>query len=113
MYFACLAGSFSKPPKLNLFGNSSFYKSFSTSAEAKNSRAFEVNRRAVLATRNVGIGHQGLVRFTCAMNMLLPMNENVYRDHVQAMRDAAEHTAKKSMSKAADKVKECYEPHKE
>jgi len=42
--------------------------------------------------------------------MLPPMNENAYRDHVQAVRDAAERTAKESMSRAADKVKEFYEP---
>ena len=62
----------------------SFYKSFYTSAKANNSKAFEVNRRAVLATRNIGVGHQGLVKFTCVMSMLPPMNENAYRDHVQA-----------------------------
>ena len=41
------------------------------------------------------------------------MNENAYRDHVQAVHDAAECTATKSMSKAADKVKEFYEPDEE
>ena len=91
----------------------SFYKSFYTSAKANNSKAFEVNRRAVLATRNIGVGHQGLAKFACVMNMLPPMNENAYRDHVQAVRDAAERTAKKSMSEAADKLKEFYEPDEE
>lgn len=43
----------------------------------------------------------GLVKFTCVMNMLPPMNENSYRDHVKALRNAAESVAKASMSKAA------------
>ena len=88
-------------------------KSIYTSAKADNSKAFEADRRAVLVTRNIGVGHQGLVKFACIMNILPPMNENAYRDHVQAVRDAAECTAKKSMSKAADEVKEFYEPDEE
>ena len=91
----------------------SFYKSFYTSDKTNNSKAFEVNRRAVLATRNIGVGHQGLVKFACVMNMLPPMNENAYRDHVQAVHDAAERVAKESMSQAANKVKEFYEPDEE
>jgi len=72
-----------------------------------------VNRRAVLANRNIGVGHQGLVKFACVMNMLPPTNENAYQDHVQAVHDAAERTAKESMSRAAHKVKEFYEPDEE
>ena len=45
--------------------------------------------------------------------MLPPMNENAYRDHVQAVHDAAERVAKESMSQAANKVKEFYEPDEE
>ena len=45
------------------------------------------------------------------MNMLPPMNENAYRDHVKAVRDATESVAKESMSKAANDVKEFYEPN--
>lgn len=91
----------------------SFCKSFYTSGKANNSKAFEVNRRAVLATRNIGVGHQGLEKFACVMNMLPPMNENAYRDHVQAVHDAAERVAKESMSQAANRVKEFYEPDEE
>ena len=72
-----------------------------------------MNRRAVLAPRNIGVGHEDLVKFASVMNMLPPMNENVYRDHIQAVRDASERTAKESMSRAADKVKEFYEPDEE
>ena len=38
-----------------------FCKSFFTSGKVENGKAFEVNRREVLATRNIGVGHQGLV----------------------------------------------------
>ena len=84
----------------------SYHHSFYTSSKIKN----KVNRRAVLAMRNIGVGHQGLVKFTCVMNMLPPMNENSYRDHVKALRNTAESVAKASMSKAAGEVKEFYEP---
>lgn len=50
------------------------------------------------------------MKFTCVVNMLPPMNENSYRDHVKALRNAAESVAKSSMSKAAGEVKEFYEP---
>lgn len=45
--------------------------------------------------------------------MLPPMNENAYRDHVKAVRDATKSVAEESMSKAANDVKEFYEPNEE
>ena len=75
-----------------------------------NSQAFEVNRRVVLATRNIGVGHQGLVKFCSVMNMLPPMQENSFQDHLKAVTNAAQTAAEKSMSKAADEVKGFYEP---
>ena len=88
-------------------------KSFFTSGKVENGQAFEVNRRVVLATRNTGVGHQGLVKITCVMNMLPPMNENSYRDHVKVVRTAAESVALASMSKAATEVKEFYKEKKD
>ena len=90
-----------------------FEKSFYTSSKVDNSQAFEVNRRVVLATRNIGVGHQGLVKLCSVMNMLAPMNENSYQDHVKAVRNAAQTAAEKSMSKAADEVKTFYEPEED
>ena len=49
-----------------------------------------MNRRLVLASRNIGIGHRGLTKFAGVMNMLPPMNENSYRYLVSAVRNAAE-----------------------
>lgn len=94
-------------------GKCSLSHSFYTSAKVPNKQAFEVNRRAVLAMRNIGVIHQGLVKFTCVMNMLPPMNENSYRDDVKALRGATESVAKESMSRAANEVKEFYEPNEE
>lgn len=88
----------------------SFCHSFYTSSKIENKQAFKVNRRAVLAMRNIGVGHQGLVKFTCVMNMLPSMNENSYRDQVKTVRDSVESVAKDSMSRAAGEVKEFYEP---
>lgn len=84
---------------------------FFTSRRVTNkSEAFEVNRRVMLATRNIGVGHQGLVKFSAAMNMLAPMNANAYRDHVKAIHEAAEVVAKASMANAAEETKQSYEP---
>ena len=69
----------------------SYSMSFYTSSRVNNkSKAFEANRRAVLAMRNIGIGHQGLVKFCGVMNMLAPMNANSYTGHVSAIHGAAE-----------------------
>ena len=87
-----------------------FSERFYTSSKIGGSQAFEVNRRIVLATRNIGIGHQALVKFTGVMNMPSPMNENSYRDHVAAVKSAAHTVCKKSMRNAVDQVKDYYVP---
>ena len=53
----------------------SYEKEFYTSETVVNGKAFEANRRAVLAARIIGIGHQGLVKFSMVMNMMPPMNK--------------------------------------
>lgn len=75
-----------------------------------NSQAFEVNRRVVLATRNIGVDHQGLVKLCSVINILAPINENLFQDHLKAVRNAAQTAPEESMSKAADEVKTFYEP---
>ncbi|CAB4021711.1 Hypothetical predicted protein [Paramuricea clavata] len=78
------------------------------------SKAFEANRSAVLAAmRNIGVGHQGLVKFCGTMNMLAPLKANSYTSHVTAIHGAAEVVAKASMKSAADETKEFYEPEKD
>ena len=90
-------------------GKCSFSHSYYTSAEVSNKQAFEVNKRA----ETKGVGNQGLVKFTCVMNMLPSMTENSYRDHVKALRGATKFVAEESMSRAANEVKEFQEPNKE
>ena len=69
----------------------------------------------MIAMRDIGVGHLGLVKFTYVMNMLPPMNENAYCDNVKALCDATETVANESMCKAAlqpaSGVKEFYEPN--
>ena len=55
--------------------------------------------------RNIGVGHQGLVKFCGAVNMLAPMNANLYTNHVTAIHGAAEVVAKASMKSAAEETK--------
>ena len=93
--------------------NCKFSERFYTSSKIGGSQAFEVNRRIVLATRNIGIGHQALTKFTGVMNMPSPMNENSYRDHVAAVKNAAETVCKKSMGNAVEEVKSFYEPEQD
>lgn len=66
-----------------------------------------------MATRNIGIGHQALAKFTCVMNMPLPMNENSYRTHVAVVRSVAQAVCKQSMANAVEEVKTFYEPQED
>jgi hypothetical protein len=59
--------------------------------------------------RNIGVDHQGLVKFCGAMNMLAPMSANSYTNHVTAIH-GAEIVAKASMKSAAKETKQFYEP---
>jgi len=87
-----------------------FSEKFYSSSKVGNSQAFEVNRRIVLASRNIGVGHQGLVKFAGTMNMPPPMNENAYRDAVEAVRKAAQTVCQQSMRAAVEDVNTYYEP---
>ena len=83
-----------------------YKSSFYTSETVQNGKAFEVNHRAVLAGRNIGIGHRGLAKFAGTMNMPPPMNENAYRDHVAFINAAAEVVCKEIMNKASEETKQ-------
>jgi hypothetical protein len=89
--------------------NCNYSRSFYTSGTVHNGKAFVVNRRAVLAGRNIGIGHRGLSKFAGTMNMPPPMNENAYRDHVVAIHAAAEEVCKESTNHARQETKQFYE----
>ena len=86
-----------------------FKNTFHTSPRIEKSQAFDVNRRVVLAGRNIGIGYNGLVKFSAIMNMPFPLQKKSHQAHVQAIRDAAKSAAVKSMSKAVAETKEFYD----
>ena len=87
-----------------------FLEKFYSSSKVGNCQAFEVNWRIVLASRNIGVGHQGLAKFAGTMNMPPPMNENAYRDAVEAVGKAAQTVCQQSMRAAVEDVKTYYEP---
>ena len=62
-----------------------------------------------MASRNIGVGYQGLIRFCGALNMPFPMRQKAYQDHVMAVRDACEEAANESMQNAVNEVKGFYE----
>ena len=84
-----------------------FSKQFYTSARI--GQAFEENRRAVLATRNVGDCHKGLVKLAGVLNMPPPVNKNAYRDIVDKLKEASETVAQQSMDVGAAETKQFYE----
>lgn len=94
-------------------GKCSFSKEFYTSSKIQQGKAFEANRRVVLAARNIGVGHQGLVKFCAVMNMMAPMHENSYSDHVKAIHKAAQSVTKRSMENAVQELKESDEPEED
>ena len=85
----------------------SFQEDFYTSKRV--GKAFEVNRRAVLGARNVGIGKTGLDKFAAVMNIPAPLNPNSYRDTVTILNNVTREAAEESMGTAAKEVKEFYE----
>ena len=84
-----------------------FSASFCTSSKVGHS--YEVNRRALLAARNIGVGHQGLTKFAAVMNMPQPMSKNAYRNATKTVHKAAKEIVTKSMSEAASQTKEFYD----
>ena len=84
-----------------------FATTFYTSKRTGHS--FEVNKRIILAARNIGVGHEGLKRFATVMDMPQPMNANAYTDSVKHLHAAAKTVAENSMSKAAEATKTHYE----
>eukprot|EP00112_Aurelia_sp_Birch-Aquarium-sp1_P014509 Seg314.3 transcript_id=Seg314.3/GoldUCD/mRNA.D3Y31 product="hypothetical protein" protein_id=Seg314.3/GoldUCD/D3Y31 len=87
--------------------NCQFSTQFYTSKRTGHS--FEINKRAVLASRNIGVGHEGLVKFAAAMNMPPSMNANAYTDSVKHLKEAAKDVAERSMHTAASETKRSYE----
>lgn len=67
----------------------------------------------MLAARSIGVGHQGLLKFSAVMNIMTPTHGNPYSDHVKATCNAAQSVAKRSMENAVEELKELYEPEED
>lgn len=72
---------------------------------SKCGRFYEVNRRAVLAARLVGLGREGLCTFFGMLNAPPPMAKRSYDHHVAGLLAAATTVAERSMSQAAQDVR--------
>ena len=82
-----------------------FYSSKFANLEGKKSKNnFEVNVRAVMAMRNLGIGHDGLECFCLHMNMNQPMTRNNYSKLIDSLHTEYMNEAEESMKNAAEEV---------
>ncbi len=63
----------------------------------------------MLASRNIGVGHQGLVKLAAVLDLPPLMNRSAYKKTVDTLKVAAEVVAQQSMSVAAHETKEFYE----
>jgi len=72
-----------------------------SSATCKDSRAFEINRRAVLGFLEIGGGKTALNNFCAMLNMPTPMTNEAYNDSLKSVKKALEAEATESMKKAA------------
>ena len=66
-----------------------------------NTRAFEINRRAVIATLSSGKGLESLKQFCADMNMPNPMTKATFNYHACVIKEAAEKAAVDSMEDAS------------
>ena len=76
-----------------------------SSATCKDSRAFEINRRAVLGFLEIGCGKAALNTFCSMLNMPMPMTDEAYNDSLKSVKQVLEAEASESMTKAASEEK--------
>jgi len=70
-----------------------------SSATCKDSRAFEINRRAVLGFLDIGGGKTALNNFCAMLNMSMPMTNEAYNESFKSVKKALEVDATESMKK--------------
>ncbi|MCP4483313.1 MAG: hypothetical protein GY823_01950 [Flavobacteriaceae bacterium] len=87
-------------------GNCPWQNNFTSSNRAMNSRMWEVNGRAVLAFRNIGVRYEKITDFSKTMNMQKPMTRNNYDKLIDSVHAAYMKEAEKSMKNAVEEVKE-------
>ena len=66
----------------------------------------EVNRRSVLAAREIGCGWERLSKFCSFMNMPPPVAYKSYNSHVEHIFEAARKKGRESMHRARELVKQ-------
>ena len=72
----------------------------------RGSKTFDINMRSVYAMRTCGLGHNALEKFCGMMNMPQPFAKPSYTALTKKLKKAAQITAEKSMSAAANDAKE-------
>ena len=71
----------------------------------KGMKPFEINTRAVYALRSCGVGHTGLEKICCILNMPKPMTVMNCNNISNNIRDSAKQIAERSMNNAAVELK--------
>eukprot|EP00794_Sanderia_malayensis_P014632 gene14632-16150_t len=68
--------------------------------------AFEINYRAALAIKEIGLGYRSLNMFSQVLNLLPPVNVSSFQKTVERLNEVYSEAANDSMSQAACEVKE-------
>jgi len=66
--------------------------------------AFDINFRSIIAFREIGKGHEAMVRFSAVMNMPPPMSKSTFQSNLGVIYNSYLKVANGSMHKAAEKV---------
>ena len=100
-----LAAAFQLQCSMCLWQHEFFSSNLANFEGKKSKNSFEVNVRAVMAMRNLGIGHDGLESFCMHMNMNKPMTRNNYSKLIDSLHTEYMNEAEESMKSAAEEVK--------
>lgn len=85
--------------------NNSFMTSKKIETGNRGNSPYEVNRRAVLAFREIGSGYADMETFCMVMNIPKPMNKKTYDNHIEQLADACESVAQSSMNEVAKSIR--------
>jgi len=81
-----------------------YYREFYTTQ--KIGQSFDINQRIIYAMRSCGQGYSALERLTALLNMPRPMTKMNFNSLVKKITDAVVEVANKTMSDAANKIRE-------
>ena len=84
----------------------SFGEPFRTSPCTRdNIQVMDVNRRATLASTDLGMGHQGLIDLCALLNMPPPLVKSTFSSHLKTLRNAIDTVTEDDMSRAARELR--------